>query len=128
MKKALAAGLLFIGLSVPAIAEDKIWIGKQDRSAFTVLEVKSRTKDIVVITNSVYLDYGKTTLTSHDVILDCPNKTMISDYPEIRQKKWESDGNLWFTENTGKRFYSSDVGKWYTFGCLGELPPDGHYY
>ena len=124
LSKLLAITSLSLGLSLPAVASERMWHGSDN--VRTYLEVKERTKDVVVLESSFYI--GKKQMgTSDKIILDCPNKTMVVDTGTF-QNIWKADGNLWYTDSFGERKYSSNVAVDYNFGCLGELPDDGHTF
>ena len=125
MRKALVAGLLLIGLSAPAMAsEEKIRITHvPGAKGYETWTVTSKNNNVVVLS---VRSNEKGPFSHSEITLDCPNKVMVADHMS-HQNVWRADGNLWFSEKRGKRGYSSTVWKWYTFGCLGELPPNAYY-
>jgi len=128
MRKLLLLMLLPL-MPMPAIAGDRMWHGPGDGEVRTYLEVKEKTKDVVVLESSMIMGSKEWKGARHKVIIDCPNKTLIADY-KSHQVVWKADGNLWYTDSFKHRdrMYSSSISVDYNFGCLGELPEDGHYF
>ena len=95
MKKALAAGLIFIGLSTPAMAEEKIRhtdvYGAKHNQTWKVM---SRNNNVVVL--SVERD-REDKFISDEITIDCTNNVMVADYT-THQNVWRADGNLWFVK------------------------------
>ena len=125
MKKALAAGLLFIGLSVPGMAGDRMYYGDDNRLADTYLEVQSRTKDVVVLKSSWYMDTKR--MGRSKIIVDCPNKKLVRVYG-THQLVHKADGNLWRREGPEPHYGGKKEDVAYKFACLGELPSGRHYF